>query len=220
MSSGLFAYPKQAEFGRIVPKNRIYANTRVSTALKKKFLAVERIVWQYKLSPETVNLPARKHVPEIEVFTIALRKSELHPDVLKSIDNAIPFPTIFELVFDGRVKTRAAFKRPSEADSGKWVTDLYFDSEWQPIDAQREALPVALDLGAMYEQILRRLMPVSRIDGEGIREQVERLTEIRHLENQAAKLDGRMRKEKQFNRKVELNAELRKLNIELETLKN
>lgn len=214
----MFAYPKKAEFGRNVPKSKIYANTRVSSALKKKFLAIEKIVWQYKLSPETVNLPSRKSVPEIEIFSITLREPEIHADVLKCIDNAIPFPTIFELVFESRTKTKAAFKRPSDADSNKWVTDIYFESKWRQSDARREPLPVALDLALLYEQILRSLMPVSRIDGEGIKDQVQRLTDIRHLETQAAKLQSRMQKEKQFNRKVEMNAELRKLNSQIENL--
>ena len=201
-----------------MPKNKLYANAKVSAALKKKFLTIEKIVWQYKLSPETVNLSARKNVPEIEIFTVILRQSELHPDVLKCIDNAIPFPTIYELQFEDRIKMKAAFKRPSDADSNKWVTDIYFESEWQPLGAKRETLPVALDLGVLYEQILRRLMPVSSIDGEGIKDQVHRLTEIRSLEGQATKLEARMQKEKQFNRKVELNAELRKLKTAIKNL--
>ena len=206
------------KFGRNVPKAKIFANTRVSSALKKKFRAIDKIVWQYKLSPETVNLPSRKSVPEIEIFTITLREPEVHADVLKSIDNAIPFPTVYELVFDDRLKAKAAFKRPSEADSSKWVTDIYFESDWQKADAKRQPLPVALDLAVLYEQILRSLIPVSNIAGEGIRDQVQRLTEIRSLENQAAKLESRMRKEKQFNRKVELNAALRTLRNEIDTL--
>lgn len=220
MSSALFAYPKQAEFGRNVPKNKLYAHARVSAALRKKFLAIEKIVWQYKLSPETVNLSVAKNVPEIEVFRIILRQSELHPDVLKCIDNAIPFPTIYELIFEDRLKVRAAFKRPSEADSSKWVTDIYFESEWRPINSKRKPLPIALDLGLLYEQILRNLMPMSGFDGEGIRDQVQRLTEIRHLETRAAKIESRMQKEKQFNRKVELNAELRALTKEIDNLVN
>lgn len=218
MTSGLFAYPKHAEFGRNVPKNKIYANTRVSSALKTKFKAIEKIVWQYKLSPETVNLPARKSVPEIEIFIVTLREPELHESVLRAIDNAIPFPVIYELVFDGRVMTKAAFKRPSEADSSKWVTDIYFETKWHKADTPREALPVALDLGLLYEQMLRSLMPVSRIESEDIRDQVQRLTEIRGLETQAAKLESRMRNEKQFNRKVELNTALRTLRNEIDAL--
>jgi len=208
----LFAYPKQAHFGRPLPKNKIYEKTRVSKSLRDKFVKqIDKIVWQYKLSPETVNLPASKTVPEIEVFAITLREPELHADILKCIDNAIPLPVIYELVFEDKIKTKAAYKRPSDADSSKWVTDIYFETKWVKADSKREPLPVALDLGILYEQLLRSLMPVSRIDGESIKDQVGRLAEIRSLENQAAKLESRMRKEKQFNRKVELNAELRKL---------
>ena len=57
MSVGLFEYPKQAFFGKFVPKNKIYANAKISNALKKKFSAIEKINWQFKLSPETINLP-------------------------------------------------------------------------------------------------------------------------------------------------------------------
>src|ERR1700730_15554655 len=116
MSVGLFAYPKQAAFGRHLPKTKIYEHTQLTTAMRNKFInQIEKIVWQYKLAPETINLPARKNVPEIEVFTITLKRPEIGMEVLRCIDNAIPFPIIHELIYDGRVKVAAAFKRPSEA---------------------------------------------------------------------------------------------------------
>lgn len=215
----MFEFPKQAFFGRTVPKNKIYEKTRVSSSLRQKFVKqIDKIVWQYKLSPETVNLPSRKSVPEIEVFTIQLREADLREEILRTIDNAIPFPIIYELVFDGKVKTKAAFKRPSGADSSKWVTDIYFESGWHKIDAKRKPLPVALDLARLYEQLLRELMPTAPISGEQIAEQVARLGQIRSKQFEADKLESRMRKEKQFNRKVELNVELRKLKNQIEEL--
>ena len=215
----LFSYPKQSEFGRIIPKNKIYEHARPSAALRDKFVKqIDKIVWQYKLSPETVNLRAKKAVPEIEIFSIKLRTPEVREEVLRCIDTAIPFPIVYELIFDGQIKTKAAFKRPSEGVSNKWVTDIYFESGWQKENARREVLPVALDLGLLYEQMLRRLMPVSRIAGEDIGAQVQRLSEIRSKGNEAAKIEARMHKEKQFNRKVELNAVLRKLRAEIAVL--
>ena len=42
--------------------------------MKDLFVAqVEQIVWQYKLAPETINLPATPGVPEIQVFGIGSR---------------------------------------------------------------------------------------------------------------------------------------------------
>jgi hypothetical protein len=58
---------------------------------------VEQIVWRYKLAPETINLPAKPGVPEIQVFAIQLKTPELHRDVLRCIDGAVQFPIIFEL---------------------------------------------------------------------------------------------------------------------------
>ena len=215
----MFEFPTQAFLGRPLPKNKIYEKTRVSKSLRDKFVKqVDKIVWQYKLSPETVNLPSKKSVPEIEIFVITLRENELHGDILRCIDNAIPFPIIYELLFDGRVKIKAAYKRPSEADSNKWVTDIYFESEWRKENAKRKPLPVALDLAKLYEEMLRELMPVAAAAGETITDQVSRLGLIRSKESEAVKLESRMQKEKQFNRKVELNAKLRQLRREIKTL--
>ncbi len=57
----MFDYPRQAELNRILPKSKIYAHARPSRALRDRFKSqIGEIVWKYKLSPETVNLPARQ----------------------------------------------------------------------------------------------------------------------------------------------------------------
>ena len=124
--SALFAYPKQAEFGRVLPKNKIYEHSGANTRLKDLFVEqVEQIVWRYKLAPETINLPAKSGVPEIQVFAIQLKTSELHRDVLRCIDGAVQFPIIFELTqgqgAEARTQVIAAYKRPSEIDATNWV---------------------------------------------------------------------------------------------------
>ena len=101
----LFEYPAKAAFGRTVPKNKIYEHGSPTTALKEYFVRqVEQIVWQYKLAPETINMKATIAVPEIQVFTIVLKDGELKPEVLRCIDQAIPFPILFELHFEDRIK--------------------------------------------------------------------------------------------------------------------
>lgn len=214
----LFAYPQKSHFGRVLPKNKIYANAKITAALKRKFIdQIDKIVWEYKLSPETINLPSKNYVHEIQIFTVVLREADLKDDVLRCIDNAIPFPIIYELVYNQQIKMKSAYKRPSEADSGKWVTENYFETDWQRIDTERVSLPVALDLDVLYEKILRSLMPKIRND-ENLREQVQRLAELQAKKTEAEKLESRIRKEKQFNRKIELNAELRKLKAEIAKL--
>ena len=219
MSAALFAWPKQAEFNRVLPKSKIYEHARPSRSIRERFVQeVDQIVWKYKLSPETVNLPARPGVPEIQIFSVSLRSEELSESILRTIDKAIPYPIFFELTYQERIRSTAAFKRQSEADSAKCVVDAYFETPWLPATHARDSLPVALDLFGLYEQILRRHIPLPARPGESLRELVDRMNVIQTRRAECRKLEARLQQEKQFNRKVELNRELRTLSNELNSL--
>jgi hypothetical protein len=218
-SSFLFAYPPQSEFNHVLPKSKIYAHARPSRAVRDRFVReVEQIVWKYKLAPETINLPARPGVPEIQVFGVSLRTDELSEAVLRTIDKAISFPIIYELEHGGRIRSLAVYKRPSDADSTKWVVEGYFATEWRKVASAREPLPVALDLAQLYEQLLRRHIAVPARSGESLKQHVQRVITIRGKEVESHKLKASLRQERQFNRKVELNRTLRTLNEELKRL--
>ncbi|MDD5301057.1 MAG: DUF4391 domain-containing protein [Gallionella sp.] len=215
----IFAYPKQAEFNRVLPKSKIYEHGKPTRAVRDGFVAqINQIVWQCKLAPETINLPSRPGVPEIEIFSLELKTPEVSEDVLRCIDKAIPLPIFYNLFFDSRVKTVAAYKRPSDADASRWVVDAYFSSPWLPVSGERSALPVALDMAGLYEQMLRRLMPFPARPGETLKDHVERLSQLRSKQAEYAKLEARLHKEKQFNRKVELNSQLRSIKTGIDTL--
>jgi len=215
----IFAYPKQAEFNRVLPKSKIYEHGTPSRAVRDCFVSqVNQIVWQYKLAPETINLPARPGVPEIEIFSIDLKTADLNIEVLRCIDKAIPLPIFYNLNFEGRTKIVAAYKRPNDADASRWVVGDYFESEWMPSNSERSALPVALDMAGLYEQLLRQLMPFSARSNETIKDQVERLAQLRSKQTEYAKLEARLLKEKQFNRKVEINAQLRSVKTDIASL--
>ena len=215
----MYAYPKKAAFGKSLPKKMIYEHGRPTRRVQQLFVdQVARIVWQYKLSPETTNLAAKPDVPEIQAFTITLKNGLLDETVLRCIDKAINFPVFFELNFEGGVKEIAAFKRPSEADASKWVVGEYFETDWGELSSKREALPVVLDLSRLYEQMLKRLMPYSDKSGESLKDYAKRVGEIRICEKLCKRLEKRLATEKQFNRKVEINAKLRILRNELKSL--
>jgi len=217
----MFAYPKKAEFNHPVRKTKIYAHARSSKRIKALFVAqVGEIHWKYKLAPETINLPARKGINEIQVFEIALRTPQLDPAVLQAIDRAIPFPLVFRLTYEGQVRFAASYKRPSEADASKWVIEASFQTEPQALDAERPPLPVALDLAGLYEQIVRRHIPLLARRGETLVEQVARYNSLTAKRKAQRQLEARLAQEKQFNRKVELNAELRELSAELALLQH
>lgn len=215
----MFQFPKQAEFNRALPKSKIYAFAKPTRAVKDRFVSgIQEIVWKYKLAPETVNLPARHGIHEIQVFEITLKTEELSEDVLHAIDKAIPSPIVYQLVFGNRIRFSAAYKRPSEADASKNVIEAYFTTDWQPVGKPLPELPVVLDLAALYAVMVRRVIPLSNRPGESLAAQVERAVQFRAKEREREELKTRLRKERQFNRKVEINAALRAAKTHLEKL--
>ncbi len=95
----------------------------------------------------------------------------------------------------------------------------YFATDWLPADTPRTPLPVALDLHRLYEQMLRQLVPVPARPGVSMAALVERYGRIAVKQRECRRLEARIQREKQFNRKVELNRQLREIAAQLESLR-
>ena len=222
--SPMFAYPPQAEVNRPVPKSKIYNAAKAGSALRRRFIAqVSDINWKYKLAPETINIPAKSAVQEIQVFEIALKTGELSEDILRTLDKAIPSLLFFEITFQHKVRFAATYKRPSESDKSKSVTDVYFETPWKAADEARPPLPAVMNLAALYEQMLHLHMRESCLatsprEGETLDQLLDRANLIRSKEKECQNLESRLKKEIQFNRKVELNADLRNCRAKLAQL--
>lgn len=222
MGYAIYQYPQKAYVNRPIPKTKFYENANITKSIKEAFVGqIQQITWAYKLSPETINLSANKGLLELQVFNIHLKTPELDEKVLLSIDKAIPHPIIFQLYFDDKTQVKLAYKRINEADEIKWVVEQYFNSPWLSIDEAadaRTALPVALSLNSLYEQILKELVPLQANEGEGVKEQTQRFTLIAQKQKEIEQLKRKMHNEKQFNRKLAMNSQLKQLEQQLQTL--
>ena len=220
-------FPDKAKFGRVVPKNKIYEHSAASARLKSLFVEqVEQIVWAYKLSPSTLNIPQTSEVSEIQVFSVKLKGDSIDDSVLKAIDLAIPFPILFEVwVASGEQGHYAAcYKRKAENDQSKWFCSRYLCSETfylgnaSTVTSEVLGLPTAIDMAELYQKLLARLLPIPKRNAESIEEVIERLVAIQALEKQIPQYKKKVHAEKQFNRKVELNKQLKNLRCELQEL--
>lgn len=217
----MFNYPKKTHFRRVLPKNKIYAHAKASKALQTRFVEqVEKITWLCKLAPETLNIPASKNVQEIEIFEIQLKQQELHYDILHAIDRTVQHPIAYQLRFKDQIRFVMPSKRRNEADSNKWVIGEYFSTDWQTAETSTEDLPVALNMAALYEQILRAHFSIPARPKESLADQVARITAIQQKQREARQVESRLHKAKQFNHKVELNQQLRTLKSEVAALYN
>ncbi|MCY4361835.1 MAG: DUF4391 domain-containing protein [Gammaproteobacteria bacterium] len=235
----LYDWPRATTFGRVVPKNRIYKHSGANTALKNLFVReVDQIIWSHKLAPETVNLAATRQVTEIQVFRITSRTATLNRDVLLTIDRTISFPLIFEIVYEGLTRLAAAYKRANEADSTRWVVSDYFETDWLPEDTRHTPLPVATNMEALYEHLLSPLvdthsarlvqgiaeppqtsyLPAMPEESATLGARIARTDAIKARTRDIERIKARLAREKQFNKRVAINAELRAAKNEIEHL--
>lgn len=216
----LMSFPDKAAVNKQITKKKLFEWINANTATKNLFTAqVERIIWAYKLAPETTNLSSKDGIEEIQVFEIYLKGSELCNELLKTIDKAIPSPILFVIYDDNSIQYRAAYKRISEVDSAKWVIGDYFESKWMPKRFIKSNLPQVLDLKSLYHSLLLELIPLTARQDESIEQLLTRYQNLHLLERKSEQLKKKLQQEKQFKYKVEINAQLRDVKKQIEQLR-
>lgn len=212
----MFSLPERTLYNRKIAKSKFYEKLKANTKLKDMFVdEVDNIIWKHKLSKETINLDPTDDVQEIQIFEIYLKQRELSRQVLENIDKAVPYPILYVLVYKNEARLVIAYKQRNRNDENRFVINGYYESNWEPIDRVPKNLINGLNLQAVYENIVRSLMCTSNDNNDDLETAVERQNEIEKLKRECIKLEAKIRNEKQFDRKVDLNLELQKKKKEL-----
>ena len=217
----MLGLPKATEFNRRIPKAKFYENINITTFIKRLFVdQIKNIYWRNKIASTTVNLSDGKYVTEIEVFEINLNSSQVDIDLLKSIDNVIPYHILYILEYNGKYQAWIGYKEATDIEKKISKVDRYYHTNW----CEETELIVKLEglnLDDVYENLVRQIAGdklQSENFSESLKQSVERDKEIETLQKQINILQNKMRKEKQLNKQMEINTELKKLRSALEKL--
>lgn len=216
----MLSFPQSTEFNRRIPKQKFYENLDVSPALRRVFVDQIRLVyWRNKLAASTLNIAAGEAVAEIEVFEVRLNEPLLDETVLKQIDKKIPYHILFILTCDGKAQAWIGYKEVAASGGNSFKVSRYYHTDWMPEDALHLSID-GLNMDAVYESLVRQISgdKLQTDSGESLKESVERDEKKKQLEKQIAALESKMRREKQLNRQMEINAELKKLRHRLEQI--
>ena len=216
----MLGLPKSTEFNRRIPKQKFYENLTVSPALKRVFVEQIKVIWwRNKIAATTMNLAAGDTVTEIEVFEVCLSAPQLDEAVLRQIDKAIPYHILFLLEYEGKYQVWTAYKEAAGSGANAFKVGTYYHTTgWM----EQSSLPLQLDglnTDQVYESFVRQIAgeALSRT-GETLKEFVERDGRRKELQKQIATLQTKIRREKQLNKQVEMNGQLKKLREELAEL--
>ncbi len=218
----MLGFPKSTVFDRRIPKQKFYENLSVTPALNRIFVdQIKTIYWRNKIAPSTMNLAAGEAVTEIEVFEVRLSVPQLDVSVLKQIDKEIPYHILFLLEFEGKYQAWTAYKEAAESGSSAFKVGTYYHTDWLP----EQELPLKVDglsTDAVYENFVRQIAgeALQGDSTESLKESVERDAHRQELQKRIDVLQAKIRKEKQLNKQVQLNAELKRLKKDLEEYNN
>lgn len=217
----MIGLPKTTEFNKRIPKQKFYENIDVSPALRKVFVEqINTIYWKNKIAISTTNLAEGREVTEIEVFEIRLNASVLDEGLLRQIDREIPYHILFLLEFQGKYQAWIGYKEATLSGNKAFKVNGYYHTDW----LSEEELPLkltGLSLDEVYENFVRQIAGDKlkiEVVGQSLKESVERDDQKQELQKQITTLQSKIRKEKQLNKQMQMNNELKKLKIELEDL--
>ena len=205
----MFNLPQTTYFGKLIPKTKFYDKLTIDKKLERSFIdQITSIRWVHKLSADTLNVEKGSTVQEVEVFLVKLKTPELDINVLKQMDRQLPYHLIFILAFDGKIQVWTSYKE--ETTNSAFKVGSYYHTDW--VTEETFSLRIeGLNMDTIYESLVRQIAgeTLAKEKDESLKETVERQAAREKLEKEIEKLRKKIRNEKQFNRQVEMNKQLK-----------
>ncbi len=190
--------PASSFVNKTIPKKKFLENSDVK--IKKALQSIEKIIWQNSLSPKTINLPKSQEIEEIQLFKIILRQKETPKQALQYIQKLIPYPILFILEYGDDL-----------------AYAIFYKNEFFYKHAELEIDPNAQNMQNLYENIIKAFLDIQK---PNFHEAIALQNKIKALQKEIDILKNKIKKEKQFKYKVEMNKRLIQLQKELERLLN
>lgn len=216
----MFNFPSQTFFNRRVAKEKLATQLHFTASVRKAFNEqVKAVYWAYKLAEGTLNISKGKRVTEIEVFHLLLNQAELDERVLLQWDKELPYHILFILEHNNKVMAGIAFKLKDGSNKAYYSVKRYFYTPWMSKEELNFTI-AGLTLDDVYEHLVQAVagenLPVE--EGKKMTERVEKTILQQEIQGKIDKLEAQIRKQKQFNRIMELSCEVQKLKQILENI--
>lgn len=218
--------PSSTFVGKVVPKEKFYSKCAVNTATKNLFVKyVEQIVWQNKLTAQTMAAEKGLLVNEIDVFEVKMKSFDCPHKLFEFIDQNLHHHNVFVLTYDDKAKLFVNFKEKEKDES--FLES--FETPWK-LAAEPAFNLSGSNMDEIYESIVRSAAPdyviasprsLSLPKGEteqpkpSLKDYIIQSKQNQKIRAQIEKLEKKLANEKQFNRQVEIRAEIRKLEKEM-----
>lgn len=188
--------PKETFVNKFIAKTKFYEKANLNAKLQKEFVdKIQKITWKYKLAESTVVIAKTEAVTEIQIFEIELKEQVIPKNVLKVIDKSIPYQILYRFVYEDNIAYGITLKADTNVENyyfSAWNADISFDF-------------TGIDLEKVYQKLVKAFVRDEARQKASFGDVIELDKKIKVLEAEIAALESKISKEKQFNRKVEIN---------------
>jgi hypothetical protein len=205
----MFKLPSSTIVDKIVPKSSFdeYATTK-----QKKLLSsvVARIKWLNKISTQTVNLQG-KEVNEIQVFELELKEKSNVNELLLLINKVIPYQILFVLRFNEEIMYSISKKHTHPTNENQAVVDWTFSTSWKNVVEDEFEISLSNSLDSVFQEICFKISGKNQGKEKDIETLIAKEQQLKQLNYSIEKITASIDKCKQFNKKVELNRQLKEM---------
>lgn len=203
----MYGLPQTTEVRKQLPKKAIYAKYELKPSQRESFDAdIARIDIVAVVSTSTVPaLNVGAEVKEFYLLAVQLKRKDYDPKNIALLTKLIPQRMVFALQFE------------EQTQFAIYHTKL-ISSAWQ--DTKEATLPLSgLNIEVVWENIVAHIGKLEVAEGNTLAEQIK-VEDVRtKLKAEIASLTKKLNKEKQFNKQMEINAEIKSLKKQLSNLK-
>lgn len=212
----MFDLPASTIVDKTIPKNTF--DEYASSKQKRLFTnVVAKIKWANKLSQQTINLHGNE-IKEIQIFEIELKERSNISELILLMNRVIPYPILFEIKHEDFLMYSIAQKHSHPTNENQAVVDWSFTTEWKTQKESSFVLQLANNLDFVFSEICFQISGKQSFKDRDVLKLIELEQKMKQLNFSIDKLAASIKTCKQFNRKVELNRQLRILRTEKKDL--
>ena len=241
MENELYGYMnirEECRLDKTIFKKMFYENAIMNSSDKETFKNhIDKITLKYSLKEEVLNIPKfndeELNYDEIEIIEVNLIDDSKYLKICEIIQKTIPYPMVLILTFNENILINTAYKRVNKNDGEKNTVEKYVYSRWIDLnnmnDNEQEAMK-SIDINnlsfknmyKLYDSFVQKIdtLNLSEIAGDFKKLEQWDIEELKNIKNQIINIDTQLdklsvgiKKEEQFNKRLDMNIKMKKLEL-------
>lgn len=191
--------PEITELHKPLPKSQIYKKFQFNNAQQTKFDAdISRIDIVNEVSLRTIpSIQQGKKIKSIYVLSVTLKTKDYDSKNIEKISKIIPQNLVFALQYEEEIQLAVFCEKIFTTD---WIHETKAKLELK-----------GLNFDEVWENIIRQIEGGEWDSNLSLSENIELKEKKEKLKKEIDVLKKKMKNEKQFNRQIEIKAEIRRL---------